>query len=65
MKTIQLSGGTEVCPECGGSGEVERETYHDQSFSNPYGYYSSAWVECDNCNGDGFVEAWPDEESDQ
>ena len=40
--------------------EVERETYHAQGFTNPYGYYSSHWVECDNCHGDGFVEDWPD-----
>lgn len=53
-----------TCPECDGSGEVERETEHPASFSNPYGYISSAIVACENCGGSGEVEDddWFEEE---
>lgn len=45
------------CPECDGQGQVEYEIAVHASNSNPYGYLTSKWCECERCFGAGELRA--------
>jgi len=49
------------CPECGGEGEVEREVWVRQS-ATWHGDFGCEIETCDNCNGDGKIEALEQDE---
>lgn len=44
---------TKDCNECAGTGEVEQDYVERASFSNDYGFISTEWVICQECNGTG------------
>jgi hypothetical protein len=53
-----------TCPECEGTGQVEYEVAVHASFSNPYGYLTTKYCECERCFGSGELrdESIDDEE---
>lgn len=54
-----------VCPECEGRGEVEYEVAVPMSFSNPYGYLTTKWCECERCMGAGELRAEDEDDDDE
>jgi len=51
-----------TCPECSGEGTMEFEVPVPMSNCNPYGYLDCQTMVCDNCNGDGEIEGWDDDD---
>jgi len=48
----------DTCPECGGTGTVEKETYHSDMIS-------AKDVDCPNCGGCGEIQIEEEDEDDQ